>query len=133
MQVLLTEQDLSTKRNAFLMLCHHSQDRAIAYLLSQLDSVAMWGDILQMAVLELIRKVLPCHHLVHCLIMYARRSSGSTCIAGRCRARRYLGGAGNLRLSEAVQGSPPRVGRLPIMGNPRALSLAVFTSSCIHI
>jgi len=41
------------------MLCQHSQDRAIAYLLSQLDSVAMWGDILQMAVLELIRKVRP--------------------------------------------------------------------------
>lgn len=41
------------------MLCQHCQDRAIAYLLSQLDSVAMWGDILQMAVLELIRKVLP--------------------------------------------------------------------------
>jgi len=57
-QVLLTEQDLTTKRNAFLMLCQHSQEKAITYLLSQLDSVAMWGDILQMAVLELIRKVL---------------------------------------------------------------------------
>jgi len=56
-KVLLTEQDLTTKRNAFLMLCQHSQEKAITYLLSQLDSVAMWGDILQMAVLELIRKV----------------------------------------------------------------------------
>ena len=57
LQVLTSEQDLSTKRNAFLMLCQHDQNRAIQYLLTQLDSVAMWGDILQMAVLELIRKV----------------------------------------------------------------------------
>lgn len=39
------------------MVCQHDQNRAIQYLLTQLDSVAMWGDILQMAVLELIRKV----------------------------------------------------------------------------
>jgi len=57
-KVLNSEQDLSTKRNAFLMLCNHAQDRAVHYLLSQVDNVAHWGDILQMAVLELIRKVL---------------------------------------------------------------------------
>ncbi|KAA6416886.1 MAG: coatomer subunit beta-1-like [Trebouxia sp. A1-2] len=56
-KVLNSEQDLSTKRNAFLMLCNHAQDRAVHYLLSQIDNVAHWGDILQMAVLELIRKV----------------------------------------------------------------------------
>ena len=55
-QVLLAEQDLSTKRNAFQMLCNHSQSRAVSYLLNQVDNVAHWGDILQMAVLELIRK-----------------------------------------------------------------------------
>ena len=42
------------------MLCQHDQNRAIQYLLGQLDNVAMWGDILQMAVLELIRKVSFC-------------------------------------------------------------------------
>ena len=57
-KVLTSEQDLSTKRNAFLMLCNHAQDRAVHYLLSQVDNVAHWGDILQMAVLELIRKVM---------------------------------------------------------------------------
>ena len=51
------EQDLSTKRNAFQFLCQHDQARAVKYLLSQVDSVASWGDILQMAVLDLIRKV----------------------------------------------------------------------------
>ena len=56
-KLLNSEQDLSTKRNAFLMLCNHAQDRAVHYLLSQVDNVAHWGDILQMAVLELIRKV----------------------------------------------------------------------------
>ena len=59
LQVLLSEQDLSTRRNAFQMLCAHAQGKAVSYLLSQVDNVAHWGDILQMAVLELIRKVQP--------------------------------------------------------------------------
>jgi coatomer subunit beta len=75
-KVLQTEQDLSTKRNAFQFLCNHALDRAVAYLLGQVDNVALWGDILQMAVLELIRKVRrspPCRFrvlyvlLCHCL------------------------------------------------------------------
>ena len=35
LQVLQTEQDLSTKRNAFQMLCNHAQGLAVNYLLSQ--------------------------------------------------------------------------------------------------
>lgn len=62
-KVLINEQDLSTKRNAFLMLCNHAQDSAVKYLLDQVDNVAHWGDILQMAVLELIRKV--CFPITH--------------------------------------------------------------------
>ena len=54
---LQSEQDLSTQRNAFQMLCNHAQARAVNYLLAQTDNVAQWGDILQMSVLELIRKV----------------------------------------------------------------------------
>ena len=57
MQVLGSEQDLSTKRNAFQMLCQHAQPLAVKYLLSQVDSVALWGDILQIAALDLIAKV----------------------------------------------------------------------------
>ena len=34
-RVLQSEQDLSTKRNAFMMLCNHSQDRAVTYLQAQ--------------------------------------------------------------------------------------------------
>lgn len=44
---LQSEQDLSARRNAFLFLCNHAPERAIQYLMSQLDSIATWGDILQ--------------------------------------------------------------------------------------
>jgi coatomer subunit beta len=51
------EQDLSSKRNAFTMLVNHAHDRAIRYLFDNIEAIANWGDILQMSVLELIRKV----------------------------------------------------------------------------
>ncbi|GFQ00398.1 coatomer subunit beta-1 [Phtheirospermum japonicum] len=54
---LSTEQDPSAKRNAFLMLFNCAQDRAIHYLLTNVDRVSEWGELLQMVVLELIRKV----------------------------------------------------------------------------
>ncbi|KAL3933618.1 MAG: hypothetical protein SGPRY_000206 [Prymnesium sp.] len=64
-KVLLTETDAATKRNAFLMLFHCAQDRAAAFLSDNLDQaaaspsglVASYGDVLQLVVLELIRKV----------------------------------------------------------------------------
>ncbi|XP_022729382.1 coatomer subunit beta-1 [Durio zibethinus] len=56
-KVLSTEQDPSAKRNAFLMLFSCAQDRAINYLLTHVDRVSEWGELLQMVVLELIRKV----------------------------------------------------------------------------
>lgn len=57
LQLLSSEQDLTTKRNAFQVLCKYAQPKALNYLMSHIDSVSMWGDILQMAALELIRKV----------------------------------------------------------------------------
>lgn len=56
-RMLQNEQDLSTRRNAFVMLADHAQDKAVSYLFQQIDRVADWGDILQIAVLDLIRKV----------------------------------------------------------------------------
>lgn len=53
------EQDMSCKRNAFLMLLHADQERALAYLASCLDQVTSFGDILQLVIVELIYKV--CH------------------------------------------------------------------------
>ncbi|KAL0358774.1 UNVERIFIED_CONTAM: Coatomer subunit beta-1 [Sesamum angustifolium] len=54
---LSTESDPSARRNAFLMLFNCAQDRAIDYLLTNVDRVSDWGEQLQMVVLELIRKV----------------------------------------------------------------------------
>lgn len=51
------EQDMSCKRNAFLMLLHAHQERALAYLASCLDQVTSFGDILQLVIVELIYKV----------------------------------------------------------------------------
>ncbi|KAJ8758820.1 hypothetical protein K2173_000541 [Erythroxylum novogranatense] len=56
-KLLSTEQDQSAKRNAFLMLFNCAQDRAINYLLTHVDRISDWGELLQMVVLELIRKV----------------------------------------------------------------------------
>ncbi|CAL5361034.1 unnamed protein product [Camellia sinensis] len=56
-KVLLTEQDQSAKRNAFLMLFNSAQDRAVNYLFNHVDRIIDWNEQLQMVVLELIRKV----------------------------------------------------------------------------
>lgn len=50
---------MSCKRNAFLMLLHADQERALNYLASCLDQVNNFGDILQLVIVELIYKV--CH------------------------------------------------------------------------
>ena len=51
------EQDMSCKRNAFMMLIHADQDRALTYLSSCIDQVQNFGDILQLVIVELIYKV----------------------------------------------------------------------------
>ncbi|XP_057377266.1 coatomer subunit beta-like [Daphnia carinata] len=53
------EQDMSCKRNAFMMLIHADQERALSYLTSCIDQVHSFGDILQLVIVELIYKV--CH------------------------------------------------------------------------
>jgi len=53
------EQDMSCRRNAFMMLIHADQDRALSYLASCIEQVSTFGDILQLVIVELIYKV--CH------------------------------------------------------------------------
>lgn len=48
---------MSCRRNAFLMLLHADQNRALAYLAACLDQVPSFGDILQLVIVELIYKV----------------------------------------------------------------------------
>uniref|UniRef100_A0A914RR50 Clathrin/coatomer adaptor adaptin-like N-terminal domain-containing protein n=1 Tax=Parascaris equorum TaxID=6256 RepID=A0A914RR50_PAREQ len=57
--VLNSEQDASCKRNAFMMLLHVDQNRALDYLSEVIDQVTSFGDILQLIIVELIYKV--CH------------------------------------------------------------------------
>ena len=56
-KLLRSEQDMSTRRNAFKMLSASDPERACAYLFDNVERVADWGDVLQVAVLEVIRKV----------------------------------------------------------------------------
>lgn len=52
------EQDMSCKRNAFMMLIHADQERALNYLSTCIDQVNSFGDILQLVIVELIYKVM---------------------------------------------------------------------------
>eukprot|EP01119_Soliformovum_irregulare_P008401 TRINITY_DN2151_c0_g1_i1.p1 TRINITY_DN2151_c0_g1~~TRINITY_DN2151_c0_g1_i1.p1 ORF type:complete len:947 (+),score=306.48 TRINITY_DN2151_c0_g1_i1:94-2934(+) len=54
---LLNEGDAACKRNAFIMLFNCAQDKAVEYLGEVLDQVAGMGDILQLIIVELIKRV----------------------------------------------------------------------------
>lgn len=54
---LSRETDASCKRNAFLMLIHLDQTKALDYLNSCLDQITNFNDILQLVIVELIYKV----------------------------------------------------------------------------
>lgn len=56
-QFLAEEGDLATKRNAFVMLCHSDQARAVTYLNSNIAQIAALGETLQLSALELVRRV----------------------------------------------------------------------------
>mmetsp|Transcript_28651 Transcript_28651/g.71332 ORF Transcript_28651/g.71332 Transcript_28651/m.71332 type:complete len:943 (+) Transcript_28651:78-2906(+) len=86
-KVLLTESDPATKRNAFLMLFHCAQDRAAAFLSDNLDQVSSYGDVLQLVVLELIRKVVRANPLdkskyIRCILTLF--NSPSNAVAFEC-------------------------------------------------
>jgi len=51
------EQDMSCKRNAFMMLIQADQERALNFLSSCIEQVQNFGDILQLVIVELIYKV----------------------------------------------------------------------------
>ena len=57
LRFLEQEGDPSCKRNAFLMLLHVDERKALDYLAACQEQVAMFGDIMQLVVVELIYKV----------------------------------------------------------------------------
>ncbi|KAF7728208.1 coatomer subunit beta [Apophysomyces ossiformis] len=53
---LLAEADMTCRRNAFVVLCNTSQALAVDYLIQSLALVSSFDELLQLAVIELIRK-----------------------------------------------------------------------------
>ncbi|KAK4516339.1 uncharacterized protein ATC70_011309 [Mucor velutinosus] len=53
---LLSEADMTCRRNAFVVLCNVDQPLAVQYLLQVIDSIPTFDELLQLAVIELIRK-----------------------------------------------------------------------------
>lgn len=102
------------------MLCQHDQNRAIQYLLGQLDNVAMWGDILQMAVLELIRKVSFCRPFA--MKMRASASGDS------CKARLF-----RHKLGEAARKMVPSSGKLRKYKESTSPSMNNFVVRCASL
>lgn len=47
---------MTCRRNAFVVLCNVDQGLAVQYLLQVIDSVPTFDELLQLAVIELIRK-----------------------------------------------------------------------------
>ncbi|KAF8362322.1 copb-1 [Pristionchus pacificus] len=76
------EQDASCKRNAFMMLLHVDQARALDFLSNCIEQVTTFGDILQLIIVELIYKV--CHanpmerqRFIRCVYNLLQSSSGA--------------------------------------------------------
>lgn len=53
---LAAESDSTCKRNAFVTLCNISQPTAVRYLLANFDQIPGMDELMQMAVIELVRK-----------------------------------------------------------------------------
>ena len=53
---LESEADATCKRNAFLALLHMAPERAVAFLESMIDQITLYDELMQMAIIELIRK-----------------------------------------------------------------------------
>lgn len=56
-KILESEVDGAARRNAFLMLFHCNEQKAMAYLYTNLDQLQSLGESFQLVALELIRKV----------------------------------------------------------------------------
>lgn len=80
---LQNEVDLACRRNAFVMLCHCDVERAVLYLHQNIQQVPTWGETLQLAALELIRKVCrtnPMQKGVYIRIIFALLQSSAAAV-----------------------------------------------------
>lgn len=53
---LAAEADTTCRRNAFVMLCNTAPAKAVEYLLSIFDQIVSLDELMQLSVIELIRK-----------------------------------------------------------------------------
>lgn len=89
-KILIQETDLSTKRNAFLLLFNLSQEKAINYLSSVIqadDPISEMGDIFQLMVIEMLRKLIKAepHHKAQFLpIIFMMSKSKSSSVLFEC-------------------------------------------------
>ncbi|XP_051221207.1 coatomer subunit beta-2-like [Lolium perenne] len=87
-RAVASEQDASARRNAFLVLCLCAQERALVHLFSNAQRVTQWPDLLQMAAVELIRKVCSCPNRAdkgrYIKIIVSLLSSPSTAVVYEC-------------------------------------------------
>lgn len=82
-EFLAAETDVACQRNAFSMLCATDVDRAVAYLHEHLVAIAGWGDTMQLAALELIRRVCrmaPLEKGKYIQVIFALLSSSSAAV-----------------------------------------------------
>ena len=78
------EQDMSCKRNAFMMLIQADQERALNFLSSCIEQVQNFGDILQLVIVELIYKVCLANpnersRFIRCIYNLLNSNSASVC------------------------------------------------------
>lgn len=95
---LSTESDASCKRNAFLMLIHLDQKKALDYLNSCLEQIGSFNEILQLVIVELIYKVCisnPCERSKFIRAIYNLLSSSTSASV------RYEAAATLITLSQA--------------------------------
>ncbi len=53
---LIAESDMTCKRNAFVFLLNHATPKAVEYTLSVYDQIGAFDELMQLAIIELVRK-----------------------------------------------------------------------------
>mmetsp|Transcript_18225 Transcript_18225/g.50264 ORF Transcript_18225/g.50264 Transcript_18225/m.50264 type:complete len:959 (-) Transcript_18225:211-3087(-) len=100
------ESDVSAKRNAFVMLCNCEQERAMRYLVSVIDQISGMGDIIQLNMLELIRKVCrqdPFQKSKYIRAVFNLQSSASNSVAFECASTLVSLSSAQTAVKTAVQ------------------------------
>lgn len=131
---LETEQDMSCKRNAFLMLLHADQEKALSYLASCLDQVTTFGDILQLVIVELIYKVrflnvTICNGVEFFIIFFSQ-----VCHANPSERSRFIRCIYNLLNSSSPAVRYEAAGTLVTLSSaPTAIKVCLLMAVLIHV